>query len=231
MAVSVSFWQFKTNSNFEQATVFGLESEGYWGSFGKNGNNSCSLISYLSLPYICVHFGTICWIIIVIDLKLITKFKIAVKKSQGTDNWLLFLNGILLFWKYWGSLCLSQSQALPNGNLQMCRERIVVHWYQWRTCESDKSLNLICIMLMSWYLDWMTWPSQIPTPDHSWKRFWSNKPLHGLPGVVMHGIDSYIWGAPCPVLAGNQLIIIAAVKLWPALWNLSREFPDGSYWS
>ena len=33
-----------------------------------------------------------------------------------------------------------------------------------------------------------------------------------------------VGAAPYPVLAGNQLIIIAVVKL-----NLSREFPDGSY--
>ena len=39
MTVSVSFLQLKGNSNFEQATVFGLESEGYRGNFGKKNKN------------------------------------------------------------------------------------------------------------------------------------------------------------------------------------------------
>ena len=68
------------------------------------------MLNYLSLPYMY----TFCWIIIVIDLKLITKWlPSAVKKICG-DNGLLFLNGILSFENIGGHLCLSQSQALPN---------------------------------------------------------------------------------------------------------------------
>ena len=41
-------------------------------------------------------------------------------------TWISFLCGYV-FENIRGHLCLNQSQALPNENLQMCRERIVVH--------------------------------------------------------------------------------------------------------
>ena len=54
-----------------------------------------------------------------------------------------------LFENIRGHLCPSQFQALPNENLQMCGERISSALISMKKCESGKSLNLICIMLMS----------------------------------------------------------------------------------
>ena len=83
--------------------------------------NSCSVLSYLSLPYMYTFWNPLlnnyCYWLHVDYLMTAS----AIKKNLG-GNGLLFLNGILSFWKY---LCLGQFQALPNDYLQMCRESIV----------------------------------------------------------------------------------------------------------
>ena len=51
--------------------------------------------------HICIHFGTTCWIIIVIDLKLITKL-IAVKKILGNRQLTVVFEWYIIFLKILG---------------------------------------------------------------------------------------------------------------------------------